>query len=146
MNDAGIAVYTVDARGLEAFDLGFVSRPNSTPMGSPVEAVTELESRMPQAKTSPLELASRTGGRAFFNRNDIETGIRRALDDARFTYEVGYYPDHNEWKGEWRKIQVKVRRPDVAVLARGGYSQCPIRSLFRRRIGMNFWGRLQRVR
>jgi VWFA-related protein len=125
MNDAGVAVYTVDARGLDTFDLGFPSTPNSVLMGSPVDAVNDLQARTPQPNTGMLELASRTGGRAFFSRNDLETGIRRALDDARLTYEVSYYPDHNQWKGEWRKIQVKVNRPDVTVLARGGYFALP---------------------
>ena len=75
--------------------------------------------------TQLIELASRTGGRAFYNRNDLETGIRRAEDDARFTYNLAYAPDHNRWKGEWRKIQVNVNRPKVTVLARGGYFALP---------------------
>ncbi|HYL63795.1 MAG TPA: hypothetical protein VE077_14345, partial [Candidatus Methylomirabilis sp.] len=35
------------------------------------------------------------------------------------------YPDHDQWNGDWRKIEVKVSRPDVTVLARGGYYAFP---------------------
>ena len=117
MNDAGIAVYTVDSRGLETVDLGFRNTGGNGMSSSPATS--------PEPNEVLLELASRTGGRAFFNRNDLETGIRRAEDDARFTYNVAYVPDHNRWKGEWRKIEVKVNRPGVTVLARGGYFALP---------------------
>jgi VWFA-related protein len=126
MNNAGIAVYPVDSRGLEAVDLGFRNTPGSAPpVSSPTGPVEELLGRLPHPDSDALEIASRTGGRAFYNRNDLETGIRRALNDSRFTYELAYHPDHDRWKGEWRKIQVKVNRPDVTVLAREGYFAMP---------------------
>jgi VWFA-related protein len=99
MNAAGIAVYTVDARGLETRNI--------------------------QPNDAMLDLSSRTGGRSSFNTNELESGIRRALDDSRFSYSLAYYPTHNKWKGEWRKIQVKVNRPGVTVLSRGGYFALP---------------------
>lgn len=86
------------------------------------------------------DLARRTGGRAYYNRNDLETGIRRALDDGRYTYELTYYPDHGDWSGEWRAISVKIGRPlceeptgvqrlflgdCLHVLARSGYFALP---------------------
>lgn len=120
MNGAGIAVYTVDARGLEAEDLDF--RNTASPASEPVG---DLIARTPEPNGDLLELAKRTGGRAFFNRNDLETGIRRAEDDARLTYNLAYAPDHGRWKGEWRNVQLKVNRPGVTVLARGGYFALP---------------------
>jgi VWFA-related protein len=125
INAAGIAVYTVDARGLETVDLGFRDRPNAVPIASPDAPVKDLTARTPEPIVALLELASRTGGRAFFNRNDLETGIRRAQDDARFTYNLAYAPGHNHWKGEWHKIQVQVNRPGLIVLARSGYFALP---------------------
>ena len=100
MNSAAIAVYPIEAKGLDLKDGIFEG--------------------MVMAK-----LASRTGGRAFFNRNDLETGIRRAVDDSRYSYELTYYPQHNQWNGKWRELKVKVDRPDVNVLARGGYLALP---------------------
>ncbi|MGH9734397.1 MAG: VWA domain-containing protein, partial [Candidatus Acidiferrales bacterium] len=125
MNNAGIAVYTVDARGLETERLGFRSNASAAPTGSATDPVTDLLARTPQPNGDLIELAQRTGGRAFFNRNDLETGIRRALDDSQYTYSIAYAPSHNKWKGEWRKIHVKVDRPGVTILARNGYFALP---------------------
>jgi VWFA-related protein len=125
MNNARVAVYTVDARGLETERLGFRTNPNGTSMDSPTAPVDDLIGRIPVPNGAMIEIAERTGGRAFYNRNDLETGIRRALDDSRFTYAIAYAPDHNKWKGEWRKIQLKVDRPGVTALARDGYFALP---------------------
>jgi len=100
MNDADIAVYVVDAAGLT----GYLNVAVTGPM---------------------MELASRTGGRAFFNRNDLETGIRRAAEDSNHVYSLAFAPEHNRWNGEWRKLQVNVNRPGIQVLARGGYFALP---------------------
>lgn len=148
MNGAGVAVYPVSAEGLETEDLGFkntgspVASMATDPLGSSgggskrhansgkassPSPVTDLKGRLPDASQHMAmeELASRTGGRAYVNRNDLEAGIRRALADARFTYSLAYYPDHNLWKGRWRRIEVRVDRPDVKALARNGYFALP---------------------
>jgi len=136
MNGAGVAVYPVSAEGLETEDLAFANTRSPVPCTvanpgnattSPPPPVGDLESRLPDPyqHMAMEELASRTGGRTYFDRNDLETGIRRALDDALFTYSLAYYPDHNSWRGEWRKIEVKVDRPGVKVLARNGYFALP---------------------
>jgi hypothetical protein len=66
-------------------------------------------------------LADRTGGRAFYNTNDITGAIHRAIDDSRVTYVLNYYPNHNQWDGRFREIKVKVNRPGVEVRSRRGY-------------------------
>jgi VWFA-related protein len=66
-------------------------------------------------------LAEDSGGRAFYNTNDLTSAIRKVIDDSAFTYILGYYPDHDKWNGEFREIKVKVSRPGVEVRARKGY-------------------------
>jgi len=85
-----------------------------------VHAVANVESHQAMDR-----LARLTGGRPYYDRNDLETGIRRALDDAKYGYELAYYPDHDRWNGDWRKIQLKVNRPGATVLARSGYYAFP---------------------
>jgi len=66
-------------------------------------------------------IAGETGGRPFYNRNDIDRAIRNAIDDARVSYMLGYYPTHGKWDGRFVKIKVKVNRPDLDIQARTGY-------------------------
>ena len=54
-------------------------------------------------------LADRTGGRAFYNRNDIETEIRTSIEDGSSYYTLEYYPDNKNWDGKFRNIQIKSR-------------------------------------
>lgn len=70
-------------------------------------------------------LAERTGGRAFFNNNDLAAALRRALDDARMTYVIGYYPSHRDWKGRFHKLDLRVNRPDAELRYRRGYFAQP---------------------
>jgi VWFA-related protein len=116
LNAADIAVYPVDARGLQG---AFATDP-----GARNAQFATLGTTMPNIETMTV-VADRTGGRAFFNTNDLGTAILRAATDSRLTYVLGYYPSHNEWDGRFRDIKVKVRRPGVDVRHRTGYLALP---------------------
>jgi VWFA-related protein len=66
-------------------------------------------------------LARHTGGFLINNTNDLEQGFRQIEDDRRFHYLLAYSPVNEEFNGEYRRIEVKVRRRDVSVRARTGY-------------------------
>ncbi|HLZ51869.1 MAG TPA: VWA domain-containing protein [Candidatus Acidoferrum sp.] len=143
LNQNNIALYPVSAEGLQTVRLFGPGDPNPNaplpPAGMDATAplprdTTVIPQRVMDATDAVAnaashqhmeELARLTGGRAYFDRNDLETGIRRALDDAQNGYELAYYPDHDRWNGDWRKIEVKVNRPGVTVLARAGYYAFP---------------------
>lgn len=62
-----------------------------------------------------------TGGRAYYNNNDLVAGFKRAVDDGSSYYLLGYYLDTHNNKPGWRKLQVKVHGKDVEVRARSGF-------------------------
>jgi hypothetical protein len=66
-------------------------------------------------------VAERTGGKTFFNRNDIEVGVRTSIDDGSTYYTMEYYPQNKKWDGKFRKIEVKVNRPGARLQYRRGY-------------------------
>jgi VWFA-related protein len=115
LNDADIAVYAIDARGL----LGALASPTAK---SP--SFTTLE-QVEKPIDGIRKFAELTGGAAFFNSNDLGTAIRRAVEDSRLTYLLGYYTQNNTWDGKFRKIEVKVRRRGVDVRHRQGYFAIP---------------------
>ena len=116
VNNGNIAIYPVDARGLMG---AFASPP-----GARTPVFNTLGSTQPNIETMRT-LAEETGGRAFVNTNDISGAVRRAIDDGRVTYMLGYYPSHGQWDGKFREIKVKVSRPGVDVRHRKGYLALP---------------------
>jgi hypothetical protein len=61
-----------------------------------------------------------TGGRAFYNSNDLAEGFRRAVDDSSAYYLLGYYLNTKNDKPGWRKLKIKVQQKDALVRARSG--------------------------
>ena len=123
-NDANVAIYPVDARGLVVNQMPSVMTSSST-FGNTGDLPPRPPSRTVSFDSAKM-LAADTGGRAFFNTNDIASAVRGALDDGRLTYVLGYYPSHGKWNGAFRAITVKVNRPGVEVRHRLGYAALPL--------------------
>jgi VWFA-related protein len=97
LNNAGVAVYPIDARGL---------------------------SRGPSVNDNihtMVQVASATGGKAFHDRNDREQGVRAALDDSREVYVLTYSPDNIAHDGAYHHIRLQSTRPGVRMRYRQGY-------------------------
>jgi len=71
------------------------------------------------------EFAERTGGRAFYNTNDIHGAVRKAIDDSRVTYVIGYDPTNANWDGKFREIKIRTSKPGVHLRYRLGYYAIP---------------------
>ena len=59
-------------------------------------------------------LAAETGGKSFFDSNDIALGIQRTQDAMGSYYLLGYYSTNNAADGKYRKISVKLNNPKLA--------------------------------
>jgi VWFA-related protein len=162
LNDANVAVYPVDARGLLGLNMNTNKGSNKTPAYGAMNSGQQSSNlgtgrgsrggglggsrrlRGPGQNSSlqqnPIErmltpdsttfqtmeaLANGTGGKAFYNSNDISSSLRSAISDARVTYEIGYYPSKVKWDGSYHKIEVQTKKPDVLVRARKGYFALP---------------------
>ncbi len=116
LSRANLAIYPVDARGLIA--------PREYRADSSVLA-SDDRLRDTQMFSVMRTLAERTGGRAFYNNNDLSGAFRRAAGDARFSYILGYYPSHDDWSGKFRKVTIETDRPGVELHHRTGYFAQP---------------------
>ena len=65
-------------------------------------------------------VAAITGGRASIYQ-DIGEALERVDQTTRVQYLLGYYPRNENWDGQYRKVDVKVNRPDVKLSFRRGY-------------------------
>lgn len=67
------------------------------------------------------DMAQRTGGRAFHNRNDLEQSIQTSITDGDTYYTLSYYPENKKWDGQFRVIQIKSSHPGLTLRHRLGY-------------------------
>jgi VWFA-related protein len=127
LNEANIAIYPVDARGLMPADSAIQSQYKLRNRNTPATDFSTTDS--PQNITTMSVLADRTGGRIFYGSNDIFEAVRRAIADSRVTYELGYYPQGVNWDGKFHSIRVSVKSPGAKVRARTGYLAKPERAI-----------------
>lgn len=120
LNDAQIAVYPVDVRGLVTLAPGAdsASHGNGDKYGRNLQGRSWLHT---STLATLQEFAAMTGGRAFYNSNDLAEGFRRASDDSASYYLLGYYLDTKNDRPGWRKLKVKVQNKDAVVHARTGF-------------------------
>ncbi|MGH9788204.1 MAG: VWA domain-containing protein [Candidatus Acidiferrales bacterium] len=108
LTDAQVAVYPVDARGLVGATFVDVSSP-SDPF------------RIVSSHATMNQLAHDTGGKAYYNRNDIDVAVNSAVADGASYYSLAYYPEDKKWDGKFRRIEVKLNRAGLQVRYRRGY-------------------------
>ena len=72
------------------------------------------------------QLAEESGGQAFFphSMEQIEEAYDQVMSQIRAQYSLGYVSTNTATDGEWRNVEIKVRRPGTSglrVLTRKGY-------------------------
>ena len=115
LNNAQIALYPVDVKGL-VVPMASVSVRNPGK-----NYVRNMSWRQMDTQATLQTFASMTGGRAYYNSNDLVRGFRDAVNDSAEYYMLGYYLDRSKTKSGWRKLAVKVKRDHTEVRARSGF-------------------------
>jgi VWFA-related protein len=129
LSDAQVAVYPVDARGLVNYSpmadgaAGQTSAVDSAFAHGIGRSIQISNRTWLQGSTLDTlrDFAQMTGGRAFYNRNDLHNLFKSAADDSSSYYLLGYYLDTHNDKAGWRKLQVKVPQKSVDVHCRDGF-------------------------
>lgn len=121
--DSQISVYPIDARGLVGDSFANVAHNVSGQgaAGGLLHSESAQSEELFQAHTNMLTIAEATGGRAFYNRNDIDGALRNGIEDGSRYYSLGYYPDNKTWNGKFRKIKVVSPRSGIKLRYRSGY-------------------------
>ena len=66
------------------------------------------------------QFAELTGGRPDAGK-DIGAAVRQAINDARTSYQIGYYPPETNWDDKYHKLRVTCTRKGVRIQAKTGY-------------------------
>ena len=72
--------------------------------------------------TAMEELATDTGGKAFFNTNDLNSATQKAIADGAHYYTIAYAPTNKKMDGSYRRIEVKVTDGKYRLAYRHGYN------------------------
>ena len=112
---SGAVIYTMDVRGL--VDKGLTG----------ADGIDGLSNRMKNFQ-APREglvyLAKQAGGFAIYDTNDVSGAIRKALDDQKSYYLLGYQPDASIFdpsQSRFNHLTVKVKGSGLNVRYRSGF-------------------------
>lgn len=120
---ANLAVYSVDARGLEAISpLGDATTGSLRGANGFNGAATQnnLDANF-NTQEVMATLSSDTGGKAFFDSNDFSPAFAQMQKDTSAYYVIGYHSTDLRRDGRYRRISIKVDRRDVKLEYRRGY-------------------------
>ena len=127
-NRAQVSFYVVDVRGLMTTAVQAEYRGRSRTGGT--GALVRLPALNEKVTQDYLNvLATDTGGRSFFDTNDIGIALRRAWQDGVSYYLIGYQPAAGRKKGQFHKVELKVSRPDLDLRYRRAYYDATEREL-----------------
>lgn len=101
LNEANVAVNTVDSRGLLT---------NGRPQDPFNGTITAMQ-----------QIAEGTGGKAYFGRNDLDVAMEEGIEASRTTYTLAFYLADNERDNKFHDLKVKADRPGLELFYRQGY-------------------------
>ncbi len=120
---ANMAIYSVDARGLEALPpVGNAS--TGSLRGTAAYSGAAMQSNLSNNFASQETLATLsadTGGKAFFDSNDFAPAFQQIQHDTEAYYIVGFHSTNTAKDGTFRHLTVKLNRSDVKLDYRPGY-------------------------
>jgi VWFA-related protein len=125
LNEADVAVYPVNARGVTVAgpyqaDRSSMGKRNGHPKAN----------FTPDFDDETLQtLAVETGGRAFHHINDLGSAFEQAADDAKVSYSLTFSPAASSLDGSYHRLELTVNRSGVKLRYRPGYVAAPDRAV-----------------
>lgn len=125
LNDANVALYPVDVRGLLVLGPSASSGSSSASAYEAQRAMRQAILRHQDTLSTFTAFADMTGGKAYFNTNDLVRAFHDAVEDSSSYYLLGFYLRPEDRKPGWRKLQVKVKHAQAHVRSRSGFYVLP---------------------
>ena len=119
-----VAVYPIDARGLmvsptiSAANSGAKYARNPQAFG---KDEVKFSSQTASEHSTMYMMAEQTGGKAFVNTNGLKEAVDKAVESGSNYYTLTYTPTNHDWKGDFRKIEVKLAKKGYTLAYRRGY-------------------------
>ncbi len=115
---SNVAVYPINAQGMAN-----VHGEGADEYGAPSMTDYANESADRAATMEAMEqLARDTGGKAYFNTNDLNAAAQKAIADGSHYYTVAYAPTNKKMDGSYRRVEVKIPDTKYKLAYRHGYN------------------------
>lgn len=111
LSRAQVAVYPVDARGLmtdPTFSAAATMRGTQLNANQPGKSSLAFYQSQVSEHMTMSQLAEDTGGRAFYDTNDLATAVQSAIESGTNYYTLMYSPAETSWNGAYREVGVKL--------------------------------------
>jgi VWFA-related protein len=130
---SGVVIYAIGSQGLQplmipASQPGIVAgrrRENPETRKEVADLTSTLGASERDLQLGLVTLAQDTGGEAFFNSNDLGGRLKKALDDNRTYYAIGYHSPNDssiQKSKQFRRISLRVKdHPEYKVRTQRGY-------------------------
>jgi VWFA-related protein len=119
---AQVAIYPIGATGLVTNSQeieGAAKTPEAAKM-EPITAEHDTRARNPEHATMD-QIASETGGIAFYDANGLNDTLARVTDQGAHFYTLTYTPTNSGQDGKYRNIEVKLSTKTYQLTYRRGY-------------------------
>ena len=123
LNSAQVAVYPVDARGLQtnsSFSASDRGRAGASAKAS-MKSIGQFTQQMSAEHGTMDELSEQTGGRAFYNTNGLEQALETASAEGSSYYSLVYAPTNVKFDGSVRRISVHLEHGHYHLAYRRSY-------------------------
>lgn len=126
----GIAVYTMDARGLLSGAVEASSKVRASRSEESDAVVFNSSDEVAASQEALRVLADATGGRALLNTNALESAVSRSLVETEAYYLLAWRPEQGGvergGRPKFREIKVAVKgRPELVVQVNRGFFDAP---------------------
>jgi len=111
LDRARVAVYPIDARGLQTVPMFDASRSGQAYARNPGRMASDISAfsaNNAQEHMTMSQIADDTGGHAFYNTNGLAEAVSKAIDSGSNFYTLTYSPTNRNPKGEYRNIRVQL--------------------------------------
>ncbi len=135
-----VAVYPIGAEGMmvshvcdpvintrqcydvEGGDVSSRSGPGSYARGGDMGAFINENAARSDKIMAMEQLAADTGGKAYYNTNDLNAAMQHAIADGSHYYTIVYSPTNKKMDGSYRRIQIKIPENKYKLAYRRGYN------------------------
>jgi VWFA-related protein len=119
---ANVTLFTIDAHGLRAVPPGGDTDELFATRSGGAFAKSDFDNELVHGTEDSLSLlAADTGGRWFYGNNDLARFADQAVGGLEGTYYASYVPTNTKFDGHYRKISIRLLRPNIVVQTRAGY-------------------------